>query len=546
MGRKKNKEIFARILAGKKKWTVRRGDSLEVLKALPPNSIDSIVTDPPYALSMMGAKWDTFKGEDGETSNQAFQRWCEEWARECLRVLKPGGHMLAFGGTRTFHRLVSGIEDAGFEIRDTIHWHYASGFPKSRNISKDIDKISGAKREAVGKKKAPGFAKANVKHGAQKRSKTEFVEYSKESVTKDAKKWEGWGTALKPAQEPICVARKPLSGTVAQNVLAHGVGALNIDGCRLSPLSPEEVARSGRSTGGYSGGLGPVSWKEENKKHPGRWPANLVFSHTEECEVVSSSKINGGKRGGYQGGKRKGGFFSIGSDKGDSKPNGRVYGEETIELWSCHPLCPVRLLDEQTGVLKSGLMKKGTRRSAGGGYRGGFPGEATSTDTYGDAGGASRFFYSAKVSTRERNVGCGDLFWSADGKLITEKKWNKLPKDKRDRGNVHPTLKPVSLMRWLCRLVTPPGGVVLDLFCGSGSTGMAARLEGFRFIGVDLVEQHVIISRHRIRAREDAVYGKPHPLLSSSREIKGGGDEKPRRREKKPRRERKKEERMFA
>lgn len=306
---------------------IHHGDCLEIMPTLPAESVDSIVTDPPYGLSFMGKNWD--HGIPGVPF----------WS-EAFRVAKPGTHLLAFGGTRTFHRLTCAIEDAGWEIRDCIMWVYGSGFPKSHNLSGD---------------------------------------------------WQGWGTALKPAWEPIIVARKPLTGTVAQNVQAYGTGAVNVDGCRAGEVpSPSIRHRETAKVSGKSGrdmhsqhriklGLNPYNKDNELYCTPrpgeqlGRWPANLIHDGS----------------------------------------------------------------DEVTGLM----------------------------------GEAARFFYCAKASKADR-----------------------------DEGNHHPTVKPTDLMRYLCRLVTPPGGIVFDPFCGSGSTGKAARLEGFQFIGIEREVEYVEIARHRIAA----------------------------------------------
>lgn len=392
---------------------IRRGASLavadcrEALAALPDASVDAIVTDPPYGLEFMGAEWDTFNDTignprwkpreaivldekpadafgatshgyrkknprcrkcgklkvgrgackcatpewDTRTSESAnvFQSWCETWAVEARRVLKPGGHILAFGGTRTYHRLAAALEDAGFEIRDSLHWVRGAGFPKSHNLDGE---------------------------------------------------WQGWGTALKPAHEPIVVGRKPLAGSVAATVQAHGTGAINIDGCRIPYASEEDKAAAapgGRATSKVDGGIGATPDVGRNvpraafvptPNDAGRWPGNFLLAHTPTC------------------------------------------GE------TCAPGCAVAELDRVEG-------------------------------------GASRYFpvfrYEAKVSQTERGV-----------------------------GNNHPTLKPVDLMRWCIRLVTPPGGTVLDPFTGSGSTGVAAMLEGASFLGVERDPAYAEIARRRI------------------------------------------------
>lgn len=397
------------------------GDNIFVLRKMADASVDSIVTDPPYGLFFMGKKWDY--------DVPSVELWSE-----CLRVLKPGGHLLAFAGTRTQHRMAVRIEDAGFEIRDMIAWVYGSGFPKSLDVSKAIDKAGGASpREQAelfrARRKASGMTReqvaeycgctlSSVRDWEEGRSRSvgapvEFIipsesyrakladllGYSADErqligLTKDrrndgtgyglghsgelraggntdaARRWQGWGTALKPALEPICVARKPLVGTVAENVLSHGTGALNIDGCRVgteggtrkdAPLKRASVSAYGDGLNG--GGRVPID--------AGRWPANLIHDGSDDVAAL--------------------------------------------------------------------------------------------------AGNAARLFYCAKASRRDRS-----------------------------EGNTHPTVKPTDLMRYLCRLVTPPGGIVLDPFMGSGSTGKGALLEGFKFIGVEIDENYVNISRARV------------------------------------------------
>ena len=339
---------------------LHHGDCLAVLRSLPDNSVDSVVTDPPYGLSFMGKKWDY----DVPAS--------EVWA-ECLRVLKPGGHLLAFAGTRTQHRMAVRIEDAGFEIRDMIAWVYGSGFPKSLDVSKALDKAAGAERESIGPNQLAdrgGLVQANTYGTPSRPDETA-------PATDAARQWKGWGTALKPALEPITVARKPLVGTVAANVLAHGAGALNIDGCRVEgpPSGLKPYTRTVDQRESQAANHGAVTFTD----HPaGRWPANLIHDGSEEVTEQ----------------------FPVANDNS-----------------------------------------------------------------------AARFFYCAKASKRDR-----------------------------DEGNIHPTVKPTDLMRYLCRLVTQPGGVVLDPFMGSGSTGKAAALEGFRFIGIEREAEYLEIARARILA----------------------------------------------
>jgi DNA modification methylase len=354
--------------------TVHHGNCLDILPTLPDCSVDSVVTDPPYELGFMGKKWDA--------SGIAYR--VDLWS-EVLRVLKPGGHLLAFGGTRTYHRMAVAIEDAGFEIRDSIHYMYGSGFPKSLDVSKAIDKMAGAEREVVGHSKGVMVAAEDNRFGGINRGAVGVRQVAVDvpvtvPATDGAKEWAGWGTALKPAHEPVVVARRPLIGTVAANVLQHGTGALNIDGTRV---------------GGASG----------------RWPANVIFDPDAATE-----------------------------------------------------------LDRQSGVSKAGAPR--SDRGIGGIWAegNGIP----VGPQYGDTGGASRFFYIAKPSKAER---------TCNGTVT----------------NGHPTLKPLTLMRYLVRLVTPPGGTVLEPFAGSGTTLMAATMEGFNSIGIEMTDDYLPIIEGRVR-----------------------------------------------
>ena len=448
------------------------GDCLDVLRTLPDCSVDAVVTDPPYGLAFMGKRWDY----DVPT--------VEIWA-ECLRVLKPGGHLLAFAGTRTQHRMAVRIEDAGFEIRDMIAWVYGSGFPKSLDISKAIDKCGGdalawrafsqayalAVSEspmnhadidrALGVKSSSCYwARTDLRGGMPPRHHWEklrellalpaelerlYDEAEREVVgqkktgdpvawyaeaqrgngivditapaTPEAQQWAGWGTALKPALEPITMARKPLGGTVAANVLTHGTGGINVDGCRVegkwSTWRKSDGTVSEQNQDSYSvygQGMGDV----RNPEHPsGRWPANLITDGSDEVA----------------------GLFPL----------------------------------QQSGA-------NPTRRG-GMGYHGADGQDCCNAPRGADSGSAARFFYTAKAS-----------------------------RDDRSDGNTHPTVKPTDLMRYLCRLVTPPGGIVLDPFMGSGSTGKAAMLEGFGFIGIEREAQYHAIAERRIRGAAAAGY----------------------------------------
>jgi DNA modification methylase len=366
------------------------GDCLEMLTTLDADSIHACVTDPPYELGFMGKSWDG--------SGVAFE--AETW-RQVLLVLKPGAHLLAFGGTRTYHRMVCAIEDAGFEIRDCLAWLFGSGFPKSLNLKDE---------------------------------------------------WDGWGTALKPAHEPIVVARKPLIGTVASNVAEHGTGALNINGCRVDTEESLNGGRYSDNKQGYDGnayGEG-INLRSVNDyvQPPGRWPANVIHDGSDEV---------------------------------------------------------VALFPET----KSGALNAGHKRGSGvTSYDGG--GGVIARNYGNDAGSGARFFYCAKASREDRDDGLEHLEKRAlaygnqaqaevkRGNL--EHKGNSGINTVKMRGNHHPTVKPTELMRWLVRLVTPPGGTVLDPFMGSGSTGRACVMEGFDFIGIERETDYVNIAKARIRA----------------------------------------------
>ena len=416
------------------------GDCLEVLRTLPDNSVDAVVTDPPYGLSFMGKRWDY----DVPAT--------EVWA-ECLRVLKPGGHLLAFAGTRTQHRMAVRIEDAGFEIRDMIAWVYGSGFPKSLDVSKAIDKAAGAERELTrqGVVQRDGYGDDWDTGSSSSRPRYD------NPATEAARQWQGWGTALKPALEPITVARKPLIGTVAENVLAHGTGALNIDGCRVpgSYETRDRKTEGGRSMFGTGAGGGDFVSAE------GRWPANLIHDGSEEVLA---------------------GFPATAPAKASMR------GEKT-----------------------SAGTHAGWARESHKGF--------DSVRGHNDNGGsAARFFYCAKASKRDRDEGLDHMpeRQSSVGDDRPGGDFNeRLGKTPGVRRNIHPTVKPTDLMRYLCRLVTPPGGVVLDPFMGSGSTGKAARLEGFDFIGIEREAEYLAIAQARIEAVEPpaANDNEPQPDL---------------------------------
>jgi DNA modification methylase len=436
-----------------KPYELRNGNCKELIKQLADNSIDAIVTDPPYELGFMGKKWDA--------TGIAYD--AELWA-ECLRVLKPGGHLLAFSGSRTYHRMAVAIEDAGFEIRDQIMWLYGSGFPKSHDVSKAIDKMAGAEREVLGERNVPDqrggkiSSEATAFNGVQTRQINITA-----PATDAAKEWNGWGTALKPAHEPICVARKPLIGTVAENVLTHGTGAINVDACRVH--GSKESYEYDIKRKGYKDGANHISTAQcdENgdrlgsiltrgfKARPhntlqyttqGRWPANLI--HDGSAEVLAGFPES------EPSGAAKNGRVNI---------NGKNYAKETNIFGSG--------IGKQTGQLHN------------------------------DRGSAARFFYCAKASKKDRDEGL-EGFEERERPTMGNGIGGQPNQEIQNNRNHHPTVKPTDLMRYLCRLVTPPNGVILDPFLGSGSTGKAAMYEGFRFLGFEMEPQYIEIATARI------------------------------------------------
>jgi len=391
-----------------------KGDCLEELKRIPGDSVDSVICDPPYGLEFMGKAWDKYTPLD-------FELWCAKWAAECLRILKPGGHLLAFGGSRTWHRLAAGIEDAGFEIRDSIAWLYGSGFPKSMDVSKAIDKAAGAEREVLSERPAYGIGGKGILSGHAAGATAKETA----PATDAAREWEGWGTALKPAFEPVVVARKPLGEkTVAANVLAHGTGALNIDATRIETSDHlgggAYTERAGVSGSPNPSGMNVVGAKAHGDyvQPAGRWPANVALDESQAAA-----------------------------------------------------------LDAQSGTLTSGANPKRRGADKGRTVLGEFAGQDDANPQRGvDTGGASRFFYVAPIDELEERFIYGA----------------KAPKSERPvvDGVAHPTVKSLKVMRWLCRLVTPPGGVVVDPFAGSGTTLEAAYLEGFESIGVEMTPEY--------------------------------------------------------
>ncbi len=455
------------VVAGARRWLVETADALFALSSLPDNSVDAIVTDPPYGLGgrhppledllayLQGAELDTggdFMGHNWSIPSVAI------W-RECARILKPGGHLATFGGTRTFDLIGLGCRAAGLELRDsigvegTLRWLYAEGMPKSHNVSKAIDKRAGAKRRVTGAQVLKGRAAQSTKEkggtyttGAPSSRGAQKPIQLTEAETLDAVRWEGWGTALRPSWEPVLLFRKPFGGTVAANVLAHGTGGLHIDACRIprgGDLAAKHASAEGIASPRNKSAFGDMgSGPRENNYHPGGgWPANTVLCHTPDCTA----------------------------DR-------------------CHSDCAVVRLGSQSGERKSGTA---VRRNGGGGKifnkasRQGSQPDAG----YADEGDASRFF--------------NQIYW--DRQLDTFHFCAKAQPGDRVHPDVpgvaHPTVKPRALIGWLIRLGVAPGGLIVDPYLGSGTTGVAALAEnaGYRFLGFDRDPAYVALAAARIR-----------------------------------------------
>jgi site-specific DNA-methyltransferase (adenine-specific) len=422
-----------------------QGDCLKKLKDLEDNSIDAVVTDPPYGLSFMGKKWDY--------DVPSVEIW-----QECLRVLKPGGYLLAFAGTRTQHRMAVRIEDAGFEIRDMIAWVYGSGFPKSLNIGKAVDKLQGNEREVVGKR--------NLNQGISVRTPTTFNDDAwegNEEITKGTSEWEGWGTALKPALEPITVARKPLSEkTVAENVLKWGTGGINIDGSRVG--TEDSLAGGSGRVGGFAGktGGGELSDYRVEGNTQGRFPANFCHDGSDEVvELFPNTKSTASA-----------GHFRKGNVVGDGRTS------------------------VAAGQFGDGAWIEGSKHN--------------------DSGSAARFFYCAKASKSERNRGCEGLEEVVSGTKTNERTFSddfrefgdgvsSGHKNLQPQKNNHPTVKPIALMEYLVRLVSKEDATVLDPFAGSGSTLIACKKLGRKYIGIEREEEYVKIAEARLNSIPDTL-----------------------------------------
>lgn len=452
-------------------FTIHHGNCRSVMRSMHDCSVDAIVTDPPYGLSrepdpvqVMRAWVD---GKDYVHKSRGFmgQKWdafvpSPSYFKESLRVLKPGGYALVFAGSRTQDWMAMSLRFAGFEIVDTIMWVYSQGMPKSHNIGKAIDKTLGATRnEVVGRYQPPGMHRPwNLKNAADEREVDVFSSSRNNldilaPATIEAAQWEGWGTQLKPAYEPILLVRKPLDGTFARNVLAHGVGGINIDACRVHA----DDATGGKYTIKRFAAGASVNktgeWKLDQPFHgemkAGRWPANFV--HDGSDEVVDAFPFSAGQQGDLRG-----------HSTARVSPNG-IFG--------------------RFGAAADRLAR-------------------------GDEGSAARFFYCAKPSKQERHLGtgCSPKGFAKHGSTLRHVE-EAVKRGERD-GNTHPTLKPITLMEWLCKMICPPDGVILDQFCGSGTTGMAALKNGFRFIGIERDAKYVSVANARCAYAQQRMTGQ--------------------------------------
>jgi site-specific DNA-methyltransferase (adenine-specific) len=435
-----------------RRFTLHHGDCLDVLKTLADCSIDAIVTDPPAGIAFMNREWDRDKGGKAD-----WIQWMQSVADQCLRVIKPGGHALVWAIPRTSHWTGTAWEDAGWQPRDKIYHVFGSGFPKSLDVSKAIDKAAGAEREKVPvgdpvKRMIPG-ADQDKTGSWIKDNGREYQPGIEIPATEAAKQWEGWGTALKPAAEEWWLFRKPPIGTIAANVLEHGTGGLNIGACRVGTEGATKRShQEPYGEGGRGDQGGSQNWRTGHKIediNTGRWPANFIHDNSEEVLALFPDSDGSGSARTLNRGQRDDG-------------------------WG---------MADEPGLL----------RDAG-------------------TGSAARFFYCAKASRDDRDEGCGALDERRCGSMQATQDGSMLTGSGNERTtqrrNTHSTVKPTDLMRYLCRLITPPNGIVLDPFTGSGSTGKAAMAEGFRFIGIEREAEYIEIARARISAEAD----KPRQL----------------------------------
>jgi site-specific DNA-methyltransferase (adenine-specific) len=475
-------------------YSLVHGEVVEVLREYKDDSFDALCCDPPYGFSFMGKKWDY------DVPSKDL------WA-ECLRVLKPGAPLVAFGGSRTYHRLACAVEDAGFELRDQLCWLYAKGFPKSQNISLVLDKAAGAERRVVGTRTLTGNAAVSLKdkggtYGVQVGVVPPKVVDVTAPATELAQLWDGYGSALKPSHEPIVLARKPLDGTMVANVTRWGVGGLAIDACRIGSAG----GPAGRGYEEKSGLFGIGGKVEINQLDAGRWPANLLFSHTERCEQIGTEPGHG-----YAHNRQTDGAHPFGDAAGSELTSESV--PETVEVWQCAEDCPVRIFDAEVGPRASG---KAVRHNGGGGQiMSGIGGQPyVPKPALPDLGyldgktNPSRFFFSSKVSTKEREAGCEHLPRKSAGDMTErEDGTDGLDSPRAGAGrtggahNHHPTLKPIGLTTWLARLICPPNpGAILVPFAGSGSEMIGCLKAGWgAVLGIEREAEYVEIAKARLR-----------------------------------------------
>ena len=556
-----------KLYSENKEYKLYQGNMLDMLKVIEPNSIDSIVTDPPYELNFMGKGWDN--------SGIAFQP--STWLK-CLEVLKPGGYLLAFGGSRTYHRIACAIEDAGFEIRDTIMWIYGSGFPKSMDIAKGVEgKMTVGSANPKDFKKLNGeqvdrgnwgIAKMQKDQGYRNKDYDTEAESStylgKLNPTTDlAKKWSGWGTSLKPSFEPIIVARKPLEGSCIDNVIKWGVGGINIDECRVA--TEDELKHGGKlnaMTGdtrvGKSLGMFNGADNRFEQSPLGRFPANTILTYDdtdfeEVCGGFPETSSNGGTTtmpdlrdvgkkskesigidklsfGQVSNAERKESNYVAPMDSGSAARyfyNAKVSDkDEDVDRptgrFPANTILTYDDTDEEEvcgGFPQSKGMSSQNNYSNGHIYRGQSLNESSTSlngyrEWYNDDGSASRYFYCAKASKKDRDEGLAEFEEQRKAGYGYDKGYmnpgeGMFKERTTARKNTHPTVKPCELMQYLVRLVTPNGGTVLDPFNGSGSTGKAVmyenreKLKGYKYIGIELTPEYLPISRARIEYASD-------------------------------------------
>src|SRR5579872_2942130 len=480
--------------------SVQCGDALAVLRRLPDHCIDALCVDPPSGIHFMSSTWDSDKG-----GRDQWIAWLAEIMRECLRVVKPGGHAFIWALPRTSHWTATAVEDAGWEIREKFYHCFGSGFPKSQDISKQIDKMQGKEREVLSSYQRSGRSNGILGNHV------EITHTITAPASPEAAHWQGWGTATKPAVEEWILARAPLAErTIAAQVLATGTGAINIDATRINPgeIVPGGGRSWGASDGTHEGWKRPAHQHYENKEpHTrGRWPSNLLLSHSLWCERIGTTRVKGHATGyNWEQSENENPTHVIHNIK-----SGVHYGDEEIEAWHCHPSCPVRSLDEQSGIRKSGGVGSGNHTDSawfGGGKH------ALDNSYPGSTGGASRFFarltpslddlppfvYCPKPSRRERNSGCEGLPERGVQRYgVMQGTPEHAAKQDTPETNNHPTVKPVSLIKYLLAMIVPENGIVLDCFAGSGTTGVAAVSSGFHYLLIDENPEYVAIAEARI------------------------------------------------